>query len=242
MEKSLVNPAPVGRKIPADGILLINPGEADMAVKTLAARGYARRGLFNTRLIVNEARAQFVAGPAVGAPMAAMTLEHLIVLGAKRVIVYGWAGAVDHGVNCGDIVIPDKGLSGDGTSGHYLAPGDIPQPAPALSTKLEKLCRIMLPEAAIHRGAVWTNDAPYRETAALVEEYRRRGAIAVEMEFCALAAVAAFRGIELAAVFMVSDSLAGGRHESLIPEKNFRQRSRDLAMGIIEASARGFEQ
>jgi nucleoside phosphorylase len=59
------------------------------------------------------------------------------------------------------------------------------------------------------QGTIWTTDAAFRETRDQVASYRERGAIAVDMETSALFAVAAFRDVELAAIQVVSDSLAG---------------------------------
>ena len=45
----------------------------------------------------------------------------------------------------------------------------------------------------VHRGTVWTTDAPYRETKAAIEAARAHGALAVEMEAAALYAFAQAR-------------------------------------------------
>jgi purine-nucleoside phosphorylase len=47
-----------------------------------------------------------------------------------------------------------------------------------------------LPGIAVHRGATWTTDAPYRETDAAIASARDAGALAVEMEAAALYAFA----------------------------------------------------
>ena len=60
----------------------------------------------------------------------------------------------------------------------------------------------------LHRGPVWTTDAPFRETPAKVSDYQRRGALAVEMECSALFTVAAFRAVSAAALLVVSDELS----------------------------------
>jgi purine-nucleoside phosphorylase len=62
-------------------------------------------------------------------------------------------------------------------------------------------------------GTSWTIDAPYRETIAEIRHYGREGVLTVEMEASALFAVAACRGVEMGAVFTISDSLAGPEWE-----------------------------
>lgn len=62
-------------------------------------------------------------------------------------------------------------------------------------------------------GKVWTTDAIYRETRELVEERKRQGCIAVEMEGSASMAVARFRKIPLIQFFYGADSLDGDSWE-----------------------------
>ncbi|MGB3646921.1 MAG: phosphorylase, partial [Desulfobulbales bacterium] len=79
-------------EIPADGMLLVNPLEAAAGLRLAKNRNSRRLFLFNSKLAVIPATPPagsfFVAGPAVGAPMAVLTLEKLVVLGARRIIVY----------------------------------------------------------------------------------------------------------------------------------------------------------
>jgi purine-nucleoside phosphorylase len=54
----------------------------------------------------------------------------------------------------------------------------------------------------------------YRETVAEARSYQAEGVITVEMEAAALFAVAAYREVELAAAFVVSDHLLSGEQWS----------------------------
>ncbi|MBC8208928.1 MAG: phosphorylase, partial [Desulfobulbaceae bacterium] len=71
--------------LPGAGCLLVNPQDAAVACDQLLRDGGTRRFLFNSTLIVSRDETFFVAGPAMGAPMAVMTLEKLIALGAQRI-------------------------------------------------------------------------------------------------------------------------------------------------------------
>jgi purine-nucleoside phosphorylase len=48
-------------------------------------------------------------------------------------------------------------------------------------------------QQAVYRGATWTTHAPFRETATAIEQARREGILAVEMEAAALYAFAQAR-------------------------------------------------
>ena len=77
--------------------------------------------LFVSRLYVgNTVKAPFtLVGPFVGAPYAGMLLETLIAWGAKKIIFFGWCGAISHDVKFGDIIIPTGAMIDEGTSKHY---------------------------------------------------------------------------------------------------------------------------
>ncbi len=151
-----------------------------------------------------------VVGPLLGAPQAVMVLEKLIALGVREVIALGWCGALLDGVKIGDLVVPSRTISEEGTSSHYpLGPDAPPCECPLVFRLL--LDKLATQGAVIHEGTVWTTDAPYRETVGKVIAYRRRGVLAVDMEASALIQVARFRGVACGMLLIVSDSLSSLR-------------------------------
>jgi uridine phosphorylase len=147
-----------------------------------------------------------VGGPAVGAPQAVMILEKLIVLGAQKIIFFGWAGGLQADLSPGDFIIPDQALSEEGTSRHY-SDDRYPKPSPLLQRELERL--LEKENLPYRKGLIWTTDAPYRETVEKVRAYQKQGVLGVEMEASALFTVGAFRDVEIAALLIVSDDLSG---------------------------------
>jgi uridine phosphorylase len=217
------------------GLLYINPGEASQAVSLAMERRGTRHFLFNSNLFqvpaAEQARSFFVAGPAVGAPMAVLTLEKLVALGAKRIIVYGWCGSLTETVRTGDILLPTWALSEEGTSDHYPVQGR-PESSPtlrlALDAHLQELNFVPI------SGPVWTTDAPYRETRIKVRAYARQSLLGVDMEFAALCTVAAFRGVDMAAVLLVSDELWHRPWQPGFRDKRFKQRSRLVLENLFD--------
>ena len=55
--------------------------------------------------------------------MAALTMEKLIALGARQIILFGWCGAIAPNLHVGDILVPARALSGEGTSRYYGSDG-----------------------------------------------------------------------------------------------------------------------
>lgn len=216
-------------QLPATGILVLNP--SDIPVMTARAREYAlqRHFLFHSQLFSDERF--FLAGPAVGAPMATLCLEKLIALGARRIVVYGWCGAIHPDLRICDLFLPSSGLSEEGTSQHYqnCTPWD-------MSLYRELMCSLEQTDMRPKSGRIWTTDALYRETREKVVTYGNQGILAVDMEFTALQAVATYRSVVFAAVMIVSDELFTGRWNRGYAQKQFRSRSRqafDLLFSLL---------
>ena len=149
-----------------------------------------------------------IAGPFIGAPYAVMLLETMVAWGVERIIVFGWCGSVSPDAEVGDMIIPAAAFAGDGTSPHYrYDPDDSDKtfPSSRLNAMLMDHCRKA--GLSCKEGSIWTTDAVFRETPEIIDQYRSRGALAVEMEISALFAAAAWRGVEIAAVLAVSDEV-----------------------------------
>jgi len=146
-----------------------------------------------------------LAGPFLGAPQAAMVMEKIIALGAKRICVFGWCGSLQPDLNIGDLVIPLHALAEEGTSKHY----PIGKRKPGTDRELSRILEQAIDHAGLpfRKGTVWTTDAPYRETASKVTTYREKGVLAVEMEMSALMTLAAYRSVKLSGLLVVSDEL-----------------------------------
>ena len=165
-----------------------------------------------------------LAGPFLGAPQAVMGLEKIVALGAERIWILGWCGSITPELRVGDLVIPTTALSEEGTSGHYPIGG-----RPAKTDK--ELTRVLANALAreghtYHRGALWTTDAPYRETPKKVIEFQQKGMIAVDMEMSALIRVALYRGVRLAGILAVSDELFALKWHAGFSNPKLKRRSR----------------
>jgi uridine phosphorylase len=206
--------------LPGTGILAVNPSDSSCFTGLAGQYGLKKHAFFNAQLYSNSTF--FLAGPAVGAPMAVICLEKLIALGAARIVVYGWCGALNPSLAAGELFVPTGGLSEEGTSVHYQSP--IPWSSDFLHLQLvDALTREGYQPK---QGPIWTTDAVYRETREKVERYSDQGILAVDMEYTALCSVAAFRRVNLAAVMLVSDELFHREWTPRFQHKKFRSESR----------------
>ena len=234
MKECVINPER-GKKdpqLPVGGFLLINPAEAHTAAQFAKAQEGQRFFLYHSNLfVINQPESSFfLAGPAVGAPMAVMTLEKLIALGASKVVVLGWCGSLSQSLHVGDILLPTWAVSEEGTSNHYPLQ-DKPHSSENLRTQLKNTLR---PEFRVQEGPIWTTDAPFRETRAKVTKYGDRGILGVDMEFAALNTVAAFRGVEVAGAMLVSDELYQPEWQPGFLSKSFRKQSRKFFQLLVD--------
>ena len=102
-------------------------------------------------------------------------------------------------------MVVERALRDEGTSAHYIEPGDAVDATAPLTRRLgDALGRA---GRAFVTGTTCTTDAPYRTTRALVERWTRSGGIAVEMETAGLFAAAQRRGVEVAAALCLADAL-----------------------------------
>lgn len=228
-EDIIIHPCKAKREkdIPGNGLLLVTPAEVQYGQKLLEERGGKRQFIYGASLTISEDGTFFIAGPAVGAPIAAMVMEKLIALGAKRLIMFGWCGAVDKELVVGDVVIGRAPVSGEGTSRYYqtIEPA---LPSASLVTAIgEKLGQAGIEYTDRN---VWSTDAPYREDRIYLEKLHDNADVCcVDMEYSALCAVAAFRGVAFAGVFLVSDELYQRKWMPGYTSRDFR----DKSMGLV---------
>ena len=155
----------------------------------------------------------------MGAPMAVMLLEKLIALGGKRFVAFGSCGGVAPGLAIGDCLVPTWAVSQEGTSRLYPLPA-----APQASRELTARVIFLLSQQGVRcaTGGVWTTDAPYREGRETIRRLCEQGVAAVDMEFSALLTVAAFRGVDMAAVLVVSDLLSADGWQAGFTARSFK--------------------
>ncbi len=174
-------------------VCLLDP-DGDI-VRWLTSKKVAKRSpywaCYHTDLYVFEHEDQEIGviGNAVGASFAVLLAEQLFVSGCELLVSITSAGQIAEELATPCFVLIDKALRDEGTSYHYLPPSEF---SPAPEAMLAKLAGAFSDlDFAVIKGAIWTTDAPYRETASAIAANRARGILAVEMEASALYAFAA---------------------------------------------------
>ncbi|WP_291295729.1 nucleoside phosphorylase [Elioraea sp.] len=133
-----------------------------------------------------------VIGRAVGAPFAVLLAEQLFASGCATLLSITSSGRIAKDLPAAPhFLLIDRALRDEGTSHHYLPPSAFAaMPEPALIEAAAVRLAAEAPGITVLRGATWTTDAPFRETAAAIATARAAGCLAVEMEAAALYAFA----------------------------------------------------
>lgn len=213
-------------EIPSEGLFLVTPVEARFGQDMYIGEGGKRQFLYHSGLAISTDGGKFIAGPAIGAPIAVMTMEKLIALGARKIVLFGWCGAIDPHLHVSDVIIGAQAISGEGTS-RYYHPDDKIMPSPTIVSSLKNI--LLKNGVTCQEASVWSTDAPYREDRQYIEKlYHDVDVKCVDMEYSALCAVAAFRQIEFGAVFLVSDELYKEKWQAGFTSKEFRRKSEQI--------------
>lgn len=223
-----------GRKektLPVRALLVANPSEADYALGSFRPHACESRALYQTTLLVDEEHALCLAGPALGAAAAVLVLEKLIVLGVREIWLVSCCGSLDPSWSIGDIVLASSAVCGEGVSGYY-SKEKLSAPGAMATGNLEEIASHQW--GGLRRGTIWSTDAPYRERRSeLISLQERYGVVGIDMEFSALCTVAAYRGVSLGAILVVSDMLWTKNWKPGFGSTEFNKSSRELIDKLI---------
>lgn len=155
------------------------------------------RGLWGYTGIAADGRPLTVQSTGMGGPSAAIVVEELIALGARRLVRIGTCGALVDDLELGALVAAELVLPADGASAALGANGRV-APDAAL---LERLVA-----AGARPATVVSTDLFYGARDGEPAEWLGRGAVAVEMEAAAILQLAARRGVAAGCVLGVTDA------------------------------------
>jgi uridine phosphorylase len=185
------------------------------------------RGLWGYTGTAADGEALTIQATGMGGPSAAIVVEELIALGARRFVRIGTCGGLVDELSLGDLIAAETVLPADGTSAALGANGAV-SPDPGLLARLVA--------AGARPATVATSDLFYDPRAGESAAWIGRGAIAVEMEAAAILRIAARRGVEAACVLGVSD--VGGRRADRELLEEIGLRVGDLGYAALERTRR----
>jgi uridine phosphorylase len=159
------------------------------------------RGLWGYTGTAADGRLLTIQSTGMGGPSAAIVVEELIGLGARRLIRVGTCGGLA-GQALGSLLVAGTALCEDGAS-RALGGGERAEADPELTAALE---RVAGPATVVASADLFYD--PDKERAG---RWVTAGAVAVEMEAATLFTVARLRGVAAGCVCAVSDVVEDGR-------------------------------
>jgi uridine phosphorylase len=170
------------------------------------------RGLWGyTGDTVTDGEPLTIQSTGMGGPSAAIVLQELIVLGARRAIRVGTCGALDGRLELGDLVVAGEAIAADGAS-RSLGAGERIRADGSLTAALEI-------SAQSEAATIVSTDLFYDPDQGRNGQWRAAGAVAVEMEAATLFALGARTNVPVACALVVSDLLGGEERERIEQER-----------------------
>jgi uridine phosphorylase len=168
---------------------------------------------------------------AVGASFSVLVAEELFASGCQLLISISSAGQIVPARQPPYFVLIEKALRDEGTSYHYLPPSRYSEMDPLLLTSIKR--SLERQASPLLFGSVWTTDAPFRETAAEIDDYRSEGILAVEMEASALYAFAQARHKHVVCIAYVTNTMGTSEGDF---EKGHGNGARDSLAVFLEVA------
>ena len=197
-----------------DALLPGDPGRALALAQQLLTEpkmSNHARGLWGYTGETPEGRPLSIQSTGMGGPSAAIVLHELAELGVRRAVRVGTCGAIDPELAHGQLVVASEALAEDGAS-RALGAGETVAPDPELTARLAAgLPEGIAPSPIVSTDLFYDGD-PGQGTPpkARADAWRRRGAVAVEMEAATLFALGGRLGVATGCVLAVSDTFEDG--------------------------------
>lgn len=158
----------------------------------------------------------------IGGPSTAIALEELANVGVETFLRVGTTGALQTGIEIGDMIVATGAAKAEGTTKRYESP-EIPA-VPDYDALSALVDAAEARDEDVHVGPIVSDDAFYNETEDYVAAWNDAGLLAVEMEAATLFSLARRRGLRAGAICTADGNLiegtqkgAGGEEE--LPEK-----------------------
>lgn len=194
-----------------------DPGRALLLAQTLLEQPRMfnhNRGLWGYTGTAADGEPLTIQSTGMGGPSAAIVVEELVQLGARRLVRVGTCGALVGGFALGDAIVATEAISRDGASRALGASERVAGDA-ALTAALQAAAERA---GGARSGAVITTDLFYDPDGRHADPGTdpSQPALAIEMETATVFRLGALRGVQAACVLAVSDLLgpAHGRIEA----------------------------
>jgi len=175
-----------------------------------------------------------VCSTGIGSPSAAVAVEELAAVGVETMIRPGTTGALQRGIEIGDVVVATGAAKDEGTTKRYEA---VEYPAVPDYEVLSALVDAAEDnDEAVHVGPIATDDAFYAEDGAYFTDREAAGILAVEMEAAALFTLARRKGLRAGAICTVDGNLIEGTQKGETDDTELPEKARNNVGRMIDVA------
>ncbi len=172
-----------------------------------------------------EGRPLTICSTGIGAPSAAIAAEELDAVGVSTLLRVGTCGALQRGIEIGDMVVATGAAKDEGTTKRYEKSTFPAVPHHDVLSTLVDVSNER--DEEVHIAPIVTDDAYYAETDAYVSEWERAGLLAIEMEAAALFTLARRKGLRAGAICTVDGNLVEGTQKGETEGDELPEKARD---------------
>jgi uridine phosphorylase len=185
-----------------------------------------------------EGRPLTICSTGIGCPSAAIAVEELSRVGCETFVRVGTTGALQRGVEIGDMIVATGAAKNEGTSKRY-EPSEFPA-VPDFAVLRALVDSAESRGEDVHVGPIASDDAYYAETEEYVEEWEAAGILSVEMEAATVFTLARRKGLRAGAICTVDGNLVEGTQKGAdsdeeLPEKAKNNVERAIALTLDAA-------
>ncbi|MFC7228062.1 nucleoside phosphorylase [Salinirubellus salinus] len=170
----------------------------------------------------------------IGCPSAAIAVEELAAVGVETFVRVGTTGALQRGMEIGDMVVATGAAKDEGTTKRYE---DETVPAvPDYDVLSALVDAAEANDEDVHVGPIASDDAFYAETDAYVEDWEAAGLLSVEMEAAAIFTLARRKGLRAGAICTVDGNLVEGTQKGETEGEELPEKAKDNVERAIRIS------
>jgi uridine phosphorylase len=179
-----------------------------------------------------EGRPVTICSTGIGSPSAAIAVEELAAVGVERFIRPGTCGALQEGIEIGDMVVATGAAKDEGTTKRYESAA-VPA-VPDYGTLSALVEAADADRGTVQTGPVVTDDAFYAETEGYVRDWEDAGLVAVEMEAAAIFTLARRKGLAAGAICTVDGNLVEGTQKGETDEEELPAKAKNNVGRMID--------
>jgi uridine phosphorylase len=170
----------------------------------------------------------------IGCPSAAIAVEELAAVGVETFVRVGTTGALQRGMEVGDMVVATGAAKDEGTTKRYEA--DTVPAVPDYDVLSALVDAAEANDEDVHVGPIASDDAFYAETDAYVEDWEAAGLLSVEMEAAAIFTLARRKGLRAGAICTVDGNLVEGTQKGETEGEELPEKAKDNVERAIRIS------